>query len=209
MRAVDTRWTPIGARSVVMRVRLDLGRGAAGDVAVPGSSAVSDRPPEPWPPLAPVVTPPLGRLGLLALVLAGLSLALYLVGAILLTLPVETPGVQDCGAPGAYLLDGRLDRIPDPEGRILDADGEIVTLDPDVAAVARETPCQERVAARAVPAGGLILAGTVVGVAAFALELVVVRPRQRRRIRAEAEAQAPVPPPAPAPWGVPPGDDGG
>ncbi|HEX7132953.1 MAG TPA: hypothetical protein VF228_10270, partial [Iamia sp.] len=110
------------------------------------------------------------------------------VAAILLALPVETPEVQDCGAPGAYLLAGRVDRIPDDEDRILGPDDEVITLDPDVAADARATPCRDRVAERAVPAAILLVIATVVGVVAFAVELFVVRPRQRRLVRASLAA---------------------
>jgi hypothetical protein len=170
-----------------------------------------------WPPLAPVVTPPPGLLGRIATVVAGLSLLAYLVAAILLAVPVETPEVQDCGAPGAYLLAGRLDRIPDQEGRILGPDDEVITLDEDVAAEARATPCQDRVADRAVPAALLLVGATALGVAAFAVELLGVRPRQRRAIRAsmgppvpDGPAPHPVAPPAPqVPWGDPPGASGG
>ena len=159
--------------------------------------------PEAWPPLAPVVTPPAGLLGRIAVVVAGLSLLAYLVAGIVLVAPVETPGVQDCGAPGAYLLAGRVDRIPDADGRILGPDDEVVTLDADVAAEARATPCQDRVADRAVPAAILLVVATVLGVAAFAVELFVVRPRQRRLIRdgmaPPPDPLLPPPPPPPAP----------
>lgn len=173
----------------------------------PLAGAPAPPPPAPsdaWPPLAPVVTPPPGGLGRIAVVIAGLSLLAYLAAAVLLAVPVTTPGVQDCGAPGAYLLAGRLDRIPDAEGRILGADDEIVTLDADVAAEARARPCRERVADRAVPAALLLVGATLLGVLAFAIELLAVRPRQRRAIRA-----AMGPPPPQAPWGDPPGGSGG
>jgi len=166
----------------------------------PGPPAAA---PEGWPPLTPVVAPPPGRLGRVAVALAALAVLAYLVAGVLFLVPVETPGVQECGAPGAYLLDGRLDRIPDEEGRILDADDQVVTLDPDVAAEARSTPCQERVARRAVPAAALVLAATGVGALAFALELLVVRPHQRRLVRAGAAH------PAPPAWGDPPAGSGG
>jgi hypothetical protein len=154
--------------------------------------------PDAWPPLAPAVAPPPGLLGRVAIVAAALSLLAYLVAAIVLAIPVETPEVQDCGAPGAYLLAGRVDRIPDEENRILGPDGEVVTLDADVAAEARATPCRDRVAERAVPATILLVIATVVGVVAFAVELFVVRPRQRRLVRASLAAP-PGPPSGPSP----------
>lgn len=171
--------------------------------AAPPATPPPPTPPEGWPPLAPVVTPPApGLVGRIATVLAGLGLLGYLVAAVLLAVPVETPQVQDCGAPGAYLLAGRVDRVPTADDRILDEAGEIVTLDADVAAEARATPCRERVAERAVPAAVSILAATVIGLAAFVLELFVVRPRQRRAVRAAMGPHAPA-------WGVPPGPSGG
>ncbi len=158
---------------------------------------------EPWPAVVPPTDPPpAGALGRLAVALAGLALLAYLVAGVLLALPVETPHVQDCGAPGAYLLDGRVDVLPDREDRIL-RDGEVVTLDADVADAARERRCRDRVAARAVPAAILLAVATLVGLVAFGLELFVVRPRQRRAIRAAAAG------PPSTPQGAPPGDDGG
>jgi hypothetical protein len=143
--------------------------------------------PEGWPPLAPVVTPPPpGPVGRVAVVLAGLALLAFAVAGLVLAVPVEVPDVQDCGTPGAYLLAGRVDRIPDDQDQILDGDGRVVTLDADEAAEARANPCRDRVAERAVPAVWLVLATVVLGVVAFALELFVVRPRQRRAMRAEA-----------------------
>lgn len=119
----------------------------------------------------------LARVTLAAAVLAIVAFA---GAAVLLALPVETPAVQDCGTPGAYIYDGRVDVVPDAEGRIRDAAGEVVTLDADVAAEARRQPCQDRVADRAVPAGLLLVAALVVGGAALAVETAVVRPRVRR-----------------------------
>lgn len=122
-------------------------------------------------------------IGRLAVALAVSALVAYAVAAVLFTLPVSTPAVQRCGAPGAYLIAGRTDVFPDAEGRILGPDDELVTLDPMVAAAARDQPCRERVAARAAPAAGLVGAATAVGVGAFALELLVVRPRRRRALQ--------------------------
>ena len=74
-------------------------------------------------------SPPTVPAGRISLALAWASLACFVVAAVLLALPVSTPEVQDCGAPGAYLVEGRLDVIPDAEDRILRPDGEVVTLD--------------------------------------------------------------------------------
>ena len=185
--------------------------------AAPPAAAPPPPPPpsEAWPPLAPAVTPPPGLLGRIATVIAGMALLAYVVAAVVLAVPVETPGVQDCGSPGAYLLAGRLDKVPDESNRILGPDEEIITLDDDVAATARATPCKERVADRAVPVALLVLAATVVGAGAFAIELFVVRPRQRRLVR-EALGPPPFEPPLPAArprdatvWGDPPDGSGG
>ena len=71
-------------------------------------------------------------------------------------------------------------------------DGDVVTLDPSTARAARERPCRERVADRAVPAGILMTVATVLGASAFLVELIVVRPRARKA------ARAPVDPPPPS-----------
>lgn len=110
--------------------------------------------------------------------LAGVAVVAYLAGGVLLALPVRNLPVQDCGTPAAYLYQGRVDVVPDSRDQILDGE-EVVTLAPAVADAARATPCQERVAARAAPAGGLLAGATVGGTAAFALELLVVRRRRR------------------------------
>ena len=71
--------------------------------------------------------------------------------------------------------------------------GDVVTLDPAVADAARDRPCQERVAARAVPAAALLLGATVLGVVAFLVELLVVRPRRRAVLRAPGVPYPPAP----------------
>ncbi len=127
----------------------------------------------------------------MSLAMAVVALICFALALVLLALPVETPGVQRCGTPAAYLLEGRLDVIPDAEDRILGPDGEPVTLDAETAQTARDQPCRDRVADRAVPAGGLVLAGVVVGLGAFAVEVLVVRPRRRQAWRS---AVGPLPP---------------
>lgn len=162
------------------------GRGATGPE---GTGAATDPRPadtdrrHPAPDAGAVPSVPAGRV---SVALAWASLACFVVAVVLLTIPVTTPEVQDCGAPGAYLAEGRLDVVPDAEDRILGPDGEVVTLDAPTAQAARDEPCQQRVATRAVPAGALLLAGTVGGISAFAVEVLVVRPRRRRAWRASA-----------------------
>ena len=158
----------------------------------PAPATAPAPPPEGWPPLAPALTPPpAGPVDRVAVVLAGLALLAVLGAGAVLAVPVEVPGVQDCGTPGAYLLAGRVDRIPDGDDQVLDADDEVVTLDADVADEARANPCRDRVADRGVPAAWLLLTATVLGIVAFALELFVVRPRQRRQMRADLETPPP------------------
>lgn len=153
---------------------------------MPGCPAVDVAPATTPPPDGsdPAAPPPGGSRawGRLSFGLALLAVLAYACGAVLLVLPVRTPQVQDCGAPGAYLYEGRLDVVPDREGRVLDGEGDVVELPPAVADAARDKPCQERVAARAVPAAGLVGGATLVGIVAFALELFVVRPRRRRAL---------------------------
>lgn len=123
----------------------------------------------------------------LGFALAIVALAGYLAAAVLLVLPVEVPRVQDCGAPGAYVLTGRIDVRPDPQGFVLGADGRPQQLSDADAAAVRRAPCQDRVADRAVPAGLAILGATALGVVAAVLSLF--RPRR-------------LPPTPPVPWGT-------
>lgn len=164
------------------------------DAPAPGS-APGARPVEPGRP-APSEPRVLGRV---AFALAVAALVAYAAGLVLLVFPVRTPQVQDCGAPGAFLLDGRVDVVPDAEDRILDGDGEVVQLPAPVADAARERPCRERVAARAVPAVALIGGATIVGLVAFAAELFLVRPRRRRALAAQAWTGPATPEGPPAP----------
>jgi len=130
--------------------------------------------------------PPAQRL---AAGLAAVAVALYAVAAVLFALPVESP-IQDCGAPGAYLLSGRIDLVPDARGRVF-VDGELVALEANVADAVRRSSCGDRVAARAVPAGALLVAGFVIGVTALLIEMVsLIRHRPRRLV-----APGPVEPP--------------
>lgn len=146
---------------------------------MPGSPAL-----DPVPSDATGAGPPAGPggRGWGRVTLAGAVAALlgFTGAVVLLILPVRVPEVQRCGTPVAYLLGGRVDTIPDQEGRILEPDGEVVTIEPAAASAARAAPCRERVAARAVPAALIGLAAMVVGVLSFAVELFVVRPRRRR-----------------------------
>lgn len=181
------------------RPRIPADPPAGGEGTGPGGAAApSPVAVEPPPGSPPVPSVPAGRV---SVALAWASLACFVVALVLLVIPVSTPEVQDCGAPGAYLAQGRLDVIPDANDQILGPDGEVVTLDGPVADAARDEPCQQRVAGRAVPAGVLLLVGTLGGLAAFVVEVLVVRPRRRRAWRAAVEASSPPGPPARPPSG--------
>lgn len=137
---------------------------------------------------APTRPPPAAEprlLGRVTVAGAALSLVGFAVALVLLVLPVRVPEVQDCGTAAGFLLDGRIDTVPDAEGRILDAGGSVVTLADDVAETARRAPCSSRVADRAVPAAVLVATSTLLGLVALSVESFVVRPR-RRRARAAA-----------------------
>lgn len=141
---------------------------------------------------------PTTGLGRATLVVAALAVVAYAIAAILLVVPVENPPVQDCGAPGAYLLTGRLETFIDDRGRFRAPSGEVVQLSDEQAERARDGRCPSRVADRAVPAGVLWLAATVIGATALVVEVLVVRRRARR---------ARVVPPGD--WGTPQEDPGG
>lgn len=151
------------------------------------------------PPPAPAVSPPADggprRLARATLAGAWASLVLFGVAALLVVIPVSVPEVQDCGTPVSYILRGPVDVIPNPEGRFLDEDGEVVTVDDDVAREARDRPCRDRIATLAVPAAVLLVIATFVGLVAFGVELFVVRPRQRRAIVAARDADRATRPP--------------
>jgi len=85
-----------------------------------------------------------------------------LIGLGLLLRPVETP-VQDCGAPIAFLLDGRTNVGADPTAPPPGLTAADVRSN-------NERPCRVRVAEAAKPAGTLIAAGLVAAVGAALVE---------------------------------------
>ncbi len=164
------------------------------------------------PPPPPAVPPPADgprRLARMTLAMAWASVLLFGVAALLLVIPVDVPEVQDCGTPLSYLLEGPVDVIPTEDGRFLDEQGEVVTLDADVARDARDRPCRERIAMLAVPAAVLVAVATLVGMTAFVVELFVVRPRQRRALAASRDDASPPRDPAPVPSPTAPEDGRG
>jgi hypothetical protein len=104
-------------------------------------------------------------------VLAWTAVVAIALGVIVALIPVRTPGVQDCGPPIDFLLGGEFDRLPDASGRI-ERDGRVVKLDPAARERATEHPCSERVERRAIPAGTLVVVGSVMGLTAMTLAVV-------------------------------------
>ena len=104
-------------------------------------------------------------------VLAWTAVVLIALGVVIAVIPVRTPGVQDCGMPIDFLVGGDFDRLPDASGRI-ERDGQVVKLDPATRERATEHPCSERVEHRAIPAGTLVVVGSVMGLTAMTLAMV-------------------------------------
>jgi hypothetical protein len=116
-----------------------------------------------------------GVLGWAAVAAIALGVALGLV-------PVDNPGVQSCGAPLGFLVSGELDRFPDATGRLQRGD-RVVTLDPAQRRRAVESPCSERVERRAIPAGLLVVGGSVMGLTAVTIGIVGAWRRAGARAR--------------------------
>lgn len=98
-------------------------------------------------------------------VVAFVGVLLALLGLGLSARPLATP-TQDCGTAFTFLVTGQLDQFVDPanppEG-VTEAEAEANNAE----------PCQERAAARAVPAGALVIGGTLLGLAALLAESTV------------------------------------
>lgn len=125
-------------------------------------------------------------------VAAWICLALILAGFTVGSVPVRSPKVQDCGAPLAFVLGGRVDTFVDPNNPPRG-------VTPKQAEAANERPCRKRVAPRAVRSGELLLAGLVVGLAGLTLLVIGRVGRRRTLLRAGAPAGAPS-----ATWGLAP-----
>jgi hypothetical protein len=123
-------------------------------------------------------------------VLGWTAIALITVGLILSLIPVSNPGVQRCGAPLGFLITGEFDRIPDVNGNVL-RDDRVVTLDEEARRRAVETPCSERVARRAIPAGILVVGGSLMGIAAMTIGIVGAWRRASARARAASDQAVP------------------
>jgi hypothetical protein len=119
-------------------------------------------------------------------ILAWAGVVAIALGVILAVVPVSNPGVQRCGAPIDFLVAGEFDRIPDASGRI-ERDGRVITLDSEAATRAIERPCSERVERRAIPAGLLVVGGSVMGLVAMGIAMVHAWRRAAARADTETE----------------------
>ena len=129
------------------------------------------RPTRRWPDRVISVTP----------VFAAIALALILIGAVVLSIPVENPKVQDCGAPVVFVLSGRPDVLVDPDNP---PDG----LTKAEAEAANDQRCQARVAERAVPGGILVAAGLLIGLVAAVVEWLARIARRRDMVELALQA---------------------
>lgn len=100
------------------------------------------------------------------------AVALILAAVVVVLVPVDNPGVQSCGTPAAFALDGRPDVYPDAGGKVRRSDGSIDTLTKAEIDRAYDQPCTDRVGARLVPAGIALVAGTLLGVVALGSSMV-------------------------------------
>lgn len=113
----------------------------------------------------------------------------FLVSAVYLSVPLENPGVQDCGSPGAYLVTNRQDRMI-----------EVGTPDapPDAVQLRTQPSCRDRVGVALERAGLFVAAGVGIGLIGVVLGLIDDRMRLRREPRFEDLLQArPVDAPVP------------
>lgn len=111
-----------------------------------------------------------------------LALLAIVVGLVVSLVPLRNGIVQACGAPAAFLIDGRSDVYPDAGGRVRNSDGRIVQLSPGAVKAAIDRRCSRRVGDRMVRAGALLVGGGLVGVACV-LVAAIGSVRQGRRNR--------------------------
>ena len=110
-------------------------------------------------------TPPalMRRVHRLSGVLAWTAVVFIALGVVIALIPVRTPGVQDCGMPIDFLVGGDFDRLPDAVGADRARRAGRSKLDPQARERASEHPCSERVERRAIPAGTLVVVGSLMG----------------------------------------------
>lgn len=140
---------------------------------------LADEPPAPDDRPAPT-----GLLGIPALI-ALLGVLVAVAGLGLALVPVRTP-TQDCGTPMAFLLRGRVDVLVDPVS-------PPTGITPAEAKANNARPCQQRSAARGLPALVLVLVGTTIGLIAATVE-VTIRLRRRRSPEAWVRTSPPAGP---------------
>lgn len=118
-------------------------------------------------------------LGKAATVSAWLALPLLVASALLFTLPVDSPGVQQCGSPAVFLLKATSDKpLFDTNGKPLNG------WNTKELKRANDRRCSKQVARRAVPAGALLVGFWVVALVAALLGWAT---RRSLRIRARQE----------------------
>lgn len=93
--------------------------------------------------------------------------------------PLRTP-TQDCGTAATFLIGGRVNQFVDPSNP---PDG----ITPAEARANNQEPCQERAGNRALPAGVVLVSGTLIALLALIVEFFV-RLRLARRGRATTQA---------------------
>ncbi|HEY4375831.1 MAG TPA: hypothetical protein VGM93_01685 [Acidimicrobiales bacterium] len=148
------------------------------DVLPPPTPASPEPTPDPGPPAAvPSSGWPDGLISAMPF-LALVGVLAIAAGGVLLAVPVRNPKIQECGAPVAFLLRGRVDIYADPTN-------PPAGLTKAQANAANQDRCGHRVAGRAVPGGLLIVSGLAVGLAAGGAEWAA-RGARRRRLLARA-----------------------
>jgi hypothetical protein len=120
--------------------------------------------------------------------LAWVAIACIALGSVIAVIPVSNPGVQSCGAPIDFLVRGDFDRLPDADGRI-ERDGKVVRLDQDARRRAVDHPCSERVERRAIPAGILVVGGSLMGMVAMAVAVTAAWRRAATRAQLQTETE--------------------
>ncbi|MEJ7585194.1 MAG: hypothetical protein WKF43_14195 [Acidimicrobiales bacterium] len=117
----------------------------------------------------------------IVVILGWLAVGAIALGVAIALVPVGDGATQDCGAPGAFLIEGRADVYPDADGRVQRGNGEVEQLSPAEVSDAYERPCSERVADRMVPAGIVLATGAGTGLLiAVAAGIGAVRRRPKR-----------------------------
>lgn len=145
---------------------------------------------EPEPPasvaaVTPVAPIPGSRAVRVTAIVALVGVLVALLGLFLGTRPLTTP-TQDCGTPATFLLRGKQNVFVDPGNPPQGTTKAEAKANND-------TPCQERAFNRALPAGILLVGGTLVALIALIVEWAV-RFHYHRAARMGAWKTPPEPP---------------